>query len=120
MMELCPHELVFKFSDNHPRKALNDASYFCPSCGKAIVFIQEKQLKETEFKTSKIISLTNLSLIGTNDVFSAIRNEVYNNIDLYYNSNVLKEELINKMESLLEDKQSKYKSPELILRKTKD
>jgi len=90
MMEICPHEIVFKYNDNHPRMLMIDRTYFCPECGKSIKCIKSDQLKETPFKESQIIPLTNLSLFGTSDVYHAIRNEVYENMDLYYDNVTLK------------------------------
>ena len=119
MMNLCNHEIVFKFRNNHPSKAPIDASYFCPACGKKLLLFKKNNFKELEFKNSKVVSLTNLSLFGTSEVFDIIRNEVYNNIDLYYNNNISTEELANRMEALLKEKQIKYKSPELILKNIK-
>ena len=50
-------------------------------------------------------------------MLNTIREEVQNNIDLYYNNNTSIEELTNKMESILESKQIKYEAPKLILKK---
>ena len=117
LMEECPHEIVFKYTDNHPRKEIIDGSYYCPACGKYAHFIVAGQ--ELPFKTSIIIPLTNLSLVASSDLYRTIRNEVYMNMDFYYNSETPIEELTSRMESLLEDKQTKYESPVKTLRKTR-
>ena len=111
MMELCPHEIVFKYNDNHSRLFMIDGTYFCPACGKLIKCYIKEHLNETAFKDSRIIPLNNLSLIGTSDVHHTIRNEVYENMDLYYDCNVSTIELSSKMEQKLIDKQCLYESP---------
>ena len=72
MMEVCPHELVFKFNDEHPRKIKVDGKYFCPACGKSVYIIDEDNIKETLFKDSKVIPLTNASIIGTKENYQVI------------------------------------------------
>ena len=115
MMEMCPHEIVFKYIDNHPRKAMIDGSYFCPACGKSTGLVIKGQT--IPFEKSRVIALTNLSLIGSSDLYHTIRNEVYGNMDFYYNPNISTEELSSKMELILEDKQSKYQSPRNYLKR---
>ena len=119
LMEECPHEIVFKYTDNHPRMFMIDGTYFCPACGKSIRCIQSAQLKESQFKDSRVIPLTNLSLIGTGEVHHTIRNEVYQNMNLYYDTETSIEELSSKMEELLKDKEQRYESSTKILRKRK-
>ena len=111
MMELCPHEIVFKYNDNHPRKMMIDGIYYCPSCGKVIRCIKKDEIKDTPFKDSQIIPLIDLSLLGTPEFHRIMRNEVYENMDIYYNSTVSTQKLSTKMEELLKDKQYKYESP---------
>jgi len=115
LMEECPHEIVFKYRDDHPRKVGLVESYYCPACGKNSHFIVAEQ--EQPFKTSRIIPLTNLSLVASSDLYHTIRNEVYMNMDFYYSLETPIEELTSQMESLLEDKQTKYESPVLTLRR---
>ncbi len=117
LMKICQHEIVFKYNDNYPRKVYADGSYFCPARGKTIKCFCKSQLEETVFDNSRIIPLTNLSLFGTSDVYYTIRNEVYNNYDLYYNHDIPVSELSKKMEEILEEKQNKYEKPELVLKK---
>ena len=115
LMEECSHEIVFKYSDDHPRKVGLVESYYCPACGKYAHFIVAGQ--EQPFKTSRIIPLTNLSLVASSDLYHTIRNEVYMNMDFYCNPETPIEDLISRMESLLEDKQTKYESPVLTLKR---
>ena len=119
MMDICPHEIVFKYNDNHPRMLMIDGTYFCPACGKSIRCVKPKELLKTPFKESRIISLSNLSLFGTSDVYHTIRNEVYENIDLYYDSKSTSEELSSKMEDLLKDREQRYEAPVKVLKKFK-
>ena len=113
-MELCPHEIIFKYRDNYPRRLYIDGTYFCPACGKSIKCLHENQILETQFNDSRIIPLTNLSLIGTNETYRAIREEVYDNIDYYYDRNIPIEELSSKMELVLEDKQDRYNYQDIM------
>ena len=72
MTKLCPHEIVFKYNDNHPRKMMIDGTYFCPACGKTIRCFGIDQIYDTPFKDSRIILLSNLSLLGTTEVHRII------------------------------------------------
>ena len=119
MTELCPHEIVFKYNDNHSRKMMIDGTYFCPACGKAIKCFGIDQIYDTQFKDSRIIPLTELSLLGTPEVYRIMRNEVYDNMDTYYDSIVSVQELSSKMEDILKDKQYEYENPEKVLKKTR-
>ena len=119
MTELCHHEIVFKYNDNHPRKMMIDGTYFCPACGKTIRCFGIDQIYDTPFKDSRIILLSNLSLLGTPEVHRIMRNEVYDNMDTYYDSIVSAQELSSKMENILKDKQYEYENPEKVLKKTR-
>lgn len=119
MMKICPHEIVFKYVDNHPRMLMIDGTYFCPACGKTIKCIHPEQIKESSFKDSRVIPLTNLSLFGTSEVHRIIRNEVYQNMELYYNSASVVEELSDRMEELLKDKEQRYENSAKKLRRRK-
>ena len=118
LMDLCSHEIVFKYNDNHPRLMTIDGNYFCPACGKTVKCIYKEQLMSSPFNNSRIIPLTNLSLLGTKEVYSRIRHEVYNNIDIYYNSEIDSIELSNKMEEKLANLEIKYNDPNVTLKKT--
>ena len=115
IMNDCPHEIVFKYIDNHPRKMCIDGKYFCPACAKTIQCIHEEDRLETPFKNSRVIPLTNLSLEGSQDIYYTIRNEVYDHLDIYYNPAYSDELLSLRMESLLEDKQVDYNNLQKIL-----
>lgn len=119
MMEICPHEIVFKYVDNYPRMLMIDGTYFCPACGKTIKCVHPEQIKDSSFKDSRVIPLTNLSLYGTSEVYHTIRNEVYQNMELYYNLEIDIEELSNRMEELLKDKEQRYQNSAKTLRKRK-
>lgn len=119
IMEECPHEIVFKYIDNFPRKMPIYGSYFCPCCGKNIKCFDKEQIIETVFSNSRVIPLNNLSLLGSPEIYDIIREEVYNNIDFYYDYVIPTEELSLKMEELLIDKQIKYEADEKTLRKIK-
>lgn len=110
----CAHEIVFKYNDNYPKKMIIDGHYICPACGKNIKCFEKEQIKTTSFKDSRIIPLTNLSLIGNTETISTLISEVYNNIDIYYDYNIPTEQLSNLMETVLVDKQSKYENPKTL------
>ena len=107
--ELCSHEIVFKYNDNHSRKI--DGNYFCPACGKTIKCFGKDQIYDTQFKDSRIIPLSNLSLLGTPENHRIIRNEVYDNMGIYYDPIIPIQELSSKMENLLKDMQYEYEDP---------
>ena len=108
LMEECPHELVFKYNDNHPRKMIIDGNYYCPICSKNIELIFKNQYLDTCFKDSKIVYLDGLSLVGDTKTLLKIKQEVLNNIDFYYNSKDINE-IRNKMEDALKDCQYNYR-----------
>lgn len=104
----CPHELVFKFNDNQPKKMVIDGHYYCPACGKTIECIAKYQYLDSVFKKSRIIDLYGLSLVGTTEVLKKMREEVINNRDFYYKCKD-DVEIKNKMEDVLYDYQHDYK-----------
>ncbi len=108
LTHICPHEIVFKYNDNHPHKMVIDGNYFCPACGKIIMCTNSDELANTDFKNSRVIPLTNISLRGTKETLSLIRNEVYDNLDLYYDRHVRLDYLIKKMEDTLKDQVYDY------------
>lgn len=115
--EICSHDIVFKYNDNQPRKMIVDGNYYCPACETSIECFQNNQIKNTPFRNSRIINLSSLSILGTKEVHHKIRNEVYQNIDLYYHSDYNVEELTDKMIEILEDYQIENEKPEKVLRK---
>ena len=121
IMDKCPHEIVFKYTDNYPRKMVTDGTYLCPACGKTIRCSHEDVLEKSDFKESRVIPLTNLSLFGSNEVCDAIEEEVRKNMDIYYDYIIPTEDLSSMMEAVLEDKQNRYEEPEKVLKRiTKD
>ena len=117
LINSCSHEIVFKYNDNHPRKMPIDGHYYCPACGKVITTKKPEQIKETMFRESIIVPLTNLSLIGDRDTLSSISLEVQENMDLYYSSILTIEEMSSRMEAILADEQYDFNKP-LKLRRT--
>ena len=102
LTRICTHELVFKYNDNHPRKKIIYGHIYCPACGKNIEIFSKNQ--NQEFDNSKIIDLTNISLINDIETLKKIKEEVLNNYDFYYKCKD-NNELRSKMENVLE----KYK-----------
>ena len=96
-----------------------DGTYFCPACGKAIKCFGMNQIYDTPFKDSRIIPLPNLSLLGTPEVHRMMRNEVYDNMDTYYDPIVSIQELSLKMEDVLKENQYEYESPAKVFKKTR-
>ena len=113
----CSHEIVFKYNDNNPLKKYFKESYFCPACASIVHCFYKDELFQTEFKNSRVIPLINLSLKDSNKVNETIRNEVYGNLDYYYNRNIPIEELSSSMEEKLVDLQTRYEEPTKCLRK---
>lgn len=105
IMDLCPHEIVFKYQDNYSRKMPVDGNYFCPACGKTIRCLSNDDVLKTDFRASKIIPITNLSLVGNKETYYMIRNEVYNNMELYYNKTTNIQELSSRMEEILQEQE---------------
>ncbi len=115
--EICPHEIVFKYNDKLPKIMIIDGSYYCPACNQTIRIIKKEDLIDSPFKDSKIIPLTNLSLLGTPKTHAKIRDEVYSNIDYYYNPSINTDELSSKMESILEEEEYYYNHMKRVLKK---
>ena len=118
IMNSCSHEIVFKYRDNHPRKMVIDGKYYCPACSKTIQLFQNDQIKQTDFKNSRVIPLTNLSLMGSPQVYHAIRSEVMDHMDFYYDFVMPDEILSSRMEGVLKNMQNIYKSPQLVLKES--
>lgn len=119
LMETCPHELVFKYNDNHPRKRVIDGHYFCPACGKIIICFNSNQLNETDFKNSRVISLMDISIQGTKRTLNIIKKEVSKNLNLYYHSNVDDSVLALLMKHKLEKEEYDYYSSKEFIKKSK-
>ena len=119
LMDICPHELVFKYNDKKPRKMIMDGYYFCPACGRTIQLINKEDIKISPYKNSRIINLSNLSLTGIKETYSKIRHEVYYNMDFYYNNETTDYEIQDKMEKVLKDKEKENKPKSFVLKKDK-
>mgnify|MGYP007069917306 CR=1 FL=1 len=102
-MNLCSHEIVFGYSDNHPRKMMIDGSYYCPACGKLIRCYDHDDLLQGSFKYSKVIPLDYLFLYGTNEMLQTLRDEVFSNMDFYYSPDSSVDLLSHKMEDVLKE-----------------
>ena len=116
---MCDHEIIFKYNDNQPKMMMIDGYYFCPACGRAIECLYDSDLKVSPFKKSKVVPLTNLSLITSQELYSTIRNEVYSNYDFYYNPDTSIEEMQMKMESVLIVFDVKYSPVDKLLQRLK-
>ena len=114
----CPHEILFKYTDNNFQNKDVVDIYFCPACEKTIT-IEHCRANELRWmlEYSRVIPLTNLSLLGTPEVHRMIRNEVYENLDYYYNADIPIEELSSKMEEKLVKLQTQYEEPTKKLKK---
>ena len=103
LFENCQHEIIFQYHDDFPKKMENRKTYFCPACG-----LIHDSIDVSAFQNSRIIPLSNLSLVGTIEVLQVLRNEVFQNFDFYYNSGIRTELLSQKMEEILSPYQMGY------------
>ena len=115
--KICTHDIVFKYKDNYPSQDKIDGNYFCPACKLVIECAEKGQIEQTKFGRARIIPLLNLSLRNGNNVQNAIREEVYSNLDMYYNSKVSTEALSSKMEDAIAEHHFDYLNPNKVLRK---
>ena len=107
----------FKKKKNYPRKEEIGGKLFCPACKLVIECAKKGQIEQTKFGRARIIPLLNLSLRNGNNVKNAIREEVYSNLDVYYNSKVSTEALSSKMEDAIAEHHFDYLNPNKVLRK---
>lgn len=114
---ICTHSIIFKFKDNYPTDRPVDGNYFCPACRLVIECASKEQLKNTKYRESRVIPLLNLSLRNGRVVHDAIREEVFQNLDLYYNPEASIEELSAKMEDAIAEHHFDYLNPNKVLRK---
>lgn len=117
LMELCNHEVVFQYHDNHPRKMILLGTCYCPACGKKLAITAETPIQETPFKDSRIIVLKNISLLGTEKTLRVLREEVKSNMDIYYSPNSNLEELSSRMEGLLQKQEYDYDKEKTYIKK---
>ena len=113
LSDTCHHEMVFKYMDNHSRKAMIDGHYYCPACRKNITIINQKDIDNTPFKDSRVISLTHLSLIGDSDTLETISSLVSENIDLFYYL-LSDEEIKERVSAILKDKQTIFENGKVL------
>lgn len=114
---ICTHSIIFKFKDNYPTDRPIDGNYFCPACRLVIECASKEQLKNTKYRESRVIPLLNLSLRNGRVVHDAIREEVFQNLDLYYNPEASIEELSVKMEAAIAEQHFDYLNQNKVLRK---
>ncbi len=118
IMEICPHDIVFKYKNNHPRKMPYDGDYFCCACGSTIRCYHTGDIRNTAFKDSRVIPLTNLSLFGSHELYRTIRNHVFDNFDKYYNKSTPINELEEDMEEVLKPLEDSYENPVKVLKRS--
>ena len=118
--KMCPHELVFKYKDNYPKRMDYDGNYYCPACGKTIKCREEEQLFSTDFCDSRVIDLTNLSLFGSSRVLFNIKKTVRDNMDLFYDTDIKDEVLSCLMTEVLIDYESDYYDHSKVYAKRRD
>lgn len=101
IMRECPHNVVVKIRNNHPRMIHVDGTYYCPACDMMLFNLPSyKKLADTPFKDSKVLNLAELSLLCDKDTLDTIKTEIVTNYDEYLNdqnSDNLKE-LLKSME----------------------
>ena len=107
-MRVCPHELVFKYNNNHPRINEIDGNYYCPMCRKSIGTHSMDFFYASDFKDSRIIKLDNISLEGNSTNLSLLRQEVFDNYEFYYDSSCTDDELASRMENALRGTKETY------------
>ena len=105
LMNECSHDIVFQFHDNAPRKMLLEGTFYCPVCGFIQQISTKEEFKKSNIQDSRIIPLTNLSLVGNPETLEKIREEVWNKIEYYYNPNISIQELSNTMMNQLQEYQ---------------
>ena len=114
---ICTHRIIFKYKTNFPRENQIDGDYYCPACRLVIECARPEHLTQTKFRESRVIPLLNLSLRNGRNVQDAIREEVYNNLELYYNPDVPIDELSTKMEGILQEHHYDCLSPSKVYKK---
>ena len=118
LIEICPHDIVVKYKDDHPRKMPIEGNYFCPACGSTIRCYKKGDISETAFNSSRVINLHNLSLMGSRDLYRAIRNHVFDNFDKYYNPSIPTRELQEDLEEALVSYEIRYENPVKVLKRS--
>lgn len=114
---ICTHNIVFKYKSNYPHENKIDGDYYCPACRLVYECAKEGQILQTKFSHSRVIPIMNLSLRNGKNVQDAIRKEVYENIELYYNPDIPVDELSSKMEDAIKEQHFDYLNPNKVYKK---
>ena len=117
IMDECPHEIVFKYHDPTPRMLAFDSRCFCPACGKTLNFLSINDIEKTEFRNARVIPLLHLAPSLRSESYRAIREEVYTNMDLYYDPNSDIEELSTRVDNILRNMQAERAAKIIMLKR---
>lgn len=120
IQENCDHSLSFKLNNDTPRMLVIDGFYYCPACGKSYEVIDHEDLQYTQFAKSKVVDLTELSLLPNDTVYSEIRNEVYENYDFYYGANTSIEDMKTKMVETMRPRDLPFQKQKDILKRIRE
>ncbi len=85
LQERCQHSLVVFLNDDSPRRNPIAGTCFCPACTKTLQIIKEEHLEKSIFGKSDILDIRELSLLPNRETLKAIRDEVYDKYEIYYN-----------------------------------
>ncbi len=99
VMDACPHELVVLFRDTHPKPVFVDGSVYCPACDKLITNTIATTKVVNLFGHSKVLPLTELSLINNNETLDAIKKEVIEHYDEYLSGTKNEKDLVELLRS---------------------
>ena len=120
IQDKCDHSLSFKLNNDTPRMLVIDGFYYCPACGKKEEIIDREDLRYSCFKDSKVVDLTELSLLPNDTVLGEIRHEVYNNLDFYYGADTPDEELKTMMVETMRPRNMPFEKQKDILRRIRE
>lgn len=100
IMSACPHEIVVQMRDNHPRKMLIDGSFYCPACDRILVDTTISSIGVVKlFGHSKLLQLTELSLINNDKTLDMIKKEIIEHYDEYLSGQKTKKDLVELLRS---------------------
>lgn len=77
LKKTCPHDLVLVFDDHMPHKVGTIYRCLCPVCGKKKNIYSSRDFKKCEFKDSKFINLTSLSMDNFNETYDLILSYIF-------------------------------------------
>lgn len=117
LIELCSHEIVVEFKDNHPRKMRIRNNYFCPACGMLITSDMKNQIEYSLINNSRIIDLTELSLKPNYEILSSIERFIF--VYLYSSTSINIDTLERLLKEELRQYDYDYNRPKMILEKGK-